>query len=78
MSISMNKMKIKTKLITSFSLIIILNLVLAIVLYFSFSTVKNNVREIEQQFTPAANSVRDLANALETMRGAIQFLKQHS
>ncbi|MBT7080869.1 MAG: hypothetical protein HN929_05300 [Chloroflexi bacterium] len=74
----MNKMKIKTKLITSFSLIIILNLVLAIVLYFSFSTVKNNVREIEQQFTPAANSVRDLANALETMRGAIQFLKQHS
>jgi len=59
-----SKMKIKGKLIASFSLIIVLNLILAAVLYFSFNTVKNNVKAIEEKFTPTANSISDLRNNL--------------
>ena len=58
------KMKIKAKLIASFSVIILLNLILATVLYFSFSSVRNNVKDIEEKFTPATNTMSGLRHSL--------------
>ena len=66
----MPKMKIKGKLIASFSVIILLNLILATVLYFSFSAVKNNIRDIEEKFTPATNTMSELRYSLATVSDA--------
>jgi len=66
----MPKMKIKGKLIASFSLIILLNLVLATVLYFSFSAVKNNIKDIEEKFAPATNTMGNLRYSLAEVSDA--------